>query len=381
MMQLQRGFFLLMWMFSGMSLFGQNLLDYPGIWYFQGDNYTQKDSVLYPYNKGYVALKIGGGEIQVISPQSLPEPKEYTLQYSQSTATLQEYTAYLNGNEWIPKAINTFKINVLNKDSLVLKKISVAKNAKDSLCYFRRFTAFDIDSMLQGKKWIHPNWNTSNIHEFQLLGKNREKFARPHLVFDLSKADDYRNEFGAKGGFNGTQITISVIGDSMLTIDTRETPGIIRKFKILAIAPTNFILEELTPEKTTPTTKLFDFVTNEHLCGKYSWQMEQHNATLQLNPNGTFDLHYSNTSADTTIYAGVYMRDGYYLYLYPWVYQGNENLEWKTREQVTIKKFYLKEPLKLEMLFIKNSPFVHLSGDFIGGVSTFVLEKPLVKHP
>ena len=379
-MILQRGLYLFFYLFSCISLFGQNLHEYSGTWYFQGDNFTKKDSVPYPYNKGYVALKISEGTIIAVVPPSLNPLKEYTLYYNQNNATIEEHYAYLNGNEWIDEQSTTFKINILNKDSLVLKKISSAKNAKDSLCFFRRFSALDIDTMLQGKKWIHPSWNTSNIHVFHLLGKNREKYPRPHLVFDLSKAEDYRNEFGAKGGFNGTQIALSVTSDTTLDLDTRETPGIIRKFHILAITPSEVILKELTPQKTTPSSKLFDFVTDEDLFGKYIWRLNEDIAALQLNSNGTFNVNYYNTAGDTTTYAGVYMRDSYYLYLYPWVYQGNENLEWRMREPVTFKKFYLGEPLRLEMQFVKNNSNVHLTGNFISGISEFIFEKPRVNN-
>ena len=268
-----------------------------------------------------------------------------------------------------------FRLVALTKDSLVLKKISAnSKFSKDSFIVFRKFLKSEIDTILQGKKWVNKDFNFQRTQNF-VIAEPKTIYPRPYLSYDLSKQNALKIEYPFGGGFNGKYMILETVNDTSIRIFNYDNPGVWHYYTILQLSAKGFMVQENQPKSAEPKSSSLELIKEENVFGKYIWKATGKKTELVLNPDKTFTFFYTNDKGDTSNYAGVFINHSIYLSLYPHGFVGNENLEWGKRLDKNIRKFYLGEPLKVGMNIAKSYNSVDLTCKFVGGEPEIILKK------
>lgn len=349
-----------------------------GLWYFQYDSTATSDKLGNSFPSFFSSLRIDSIHQILIPVNSFGKYKvEQSVNFDSTKSNIQLVQQFWNEDTLRFKSQKNFKVVTLTDDSLVLLKIgSKSKIAKDSFVVFRKFKPQEIDSMIVGKQWINKVFNYNTIQTFSLQDKTI-KYPRPYLVYDFTRAHHLKVEYPFGGGFNGKQMQLEAVNDTMLRIYNFDEPGIWHNFNILAFSANGFELQEINPTPKETNLSNSKMIDDDELAGNYLWKSDTGSniSKLILKKDKTFTFSYSNDKGDTTIYGGVFFNHAFNLQLYPWGFEGNENLEWGNRMDKKVQKFYLGTPLKIALNYNSRSHKIDLSCKFVGGEGEMIFTK------
>ena len=347
-----------------------------GLWYLQYDSTFTKDKLGNNFPSFFSSIRITEQNEIVNTVKNYGKFKvEQTLQFNPEELMLFETKKVWEMDTLRINEQKQFKLLTLTKDSLVFKKISLnTKSQIDSLVVFRKFSKSEIDTLLQGKKWINKDFNFSKIQNF-VLSEPKAVYPRPYLSYDLSKQNGLKIEYPFGGGFNGKYMILEAVNDTSIRVFNYDNPGIWHYYNVLQLSAKGFTVEEIQPKAAETKTSSLELVKEDNVYGKYAWQMDGKKSELVLKEDKTFSFSYTTSTGDTSNYEGVFLNNQIYLSLYPHGFVGNEHLEWGKRLDKQVKKFYLGEPLKIGMNITKSYNSVDLVCNFVGGEREIVLIK------
>ena len=167
-----------------------------GLWYLQYDSTFTKDKLGNNFPSFFSSIRITEQNEIVNTVKNYGKFKvEQTLQFNPEEHLLFETKKVWEMDTLRINEQKQFKLLTLTKDSLVFKKISLnTKSQIDSLVVFRKFSKSEIDTLLQGKKWINKDFNFSKIQNF-VLSEPKAVYPRPYLSYDLSKQNGLKIEY------------------------------------------------------------------------------------------------------------------------------------------------------------------------------------------
>ncbi|MBK7503999.1 MAG: hypothetical protein IPI52_02530 [Bacteroidetes bacterium] len=101
---------------------------------------------------------------------------------------------------------------------------------------FRKFSKSEIDTLLQGKKWINKDFNFSKIQNF-VLSEPKAVYPRPDLSYDLAKQNGLKIEYPFGGGFNGKYMILEAVNDTSISrVFNYDNPGIWHYYNVLQLS-------------------------------------------------------------------------------------------------------------------------------------------------
>ena len=350
-----------------------------GLWYLQYDSTFTKEKLGNNFPSFFSSIRITEQNEIVNTVKNYGKFKvEQTLQFNPEEHLLFETKKVWEMDTLRINEQKQFKLLTLTKDSLVFKKISLnTKSQIDSLVVFRKFSKSEIDTLLQGKKWINKDFNFSKIQNF-VLSEPKAVYPRPYLSYDLSKQNGLKIEYPF-GGVITTGNEIVETGNENIKWETTTQTDFGIDLSLwndqVSIIADYYIKRTIQPKAAETKTSSLELVKEDNVYGKYAWQMDGKKSELVLKEDKTFSFSYTTSTGDTSNYEGVFLNNQIYLSLYPHGFVGNEHLEWGKRLDKQVKKFYLGEPLKIGMNITKSYNSVDLVCNFVGGVREIVLIK------
>jgi hypothetical protein len=224
-----------------------------GLWYLQYDSTFTKDKLGNNFPSFFSSIRITDQNEIVNTVKNYGKFRvEQSFQFK-----IEEQLLFETKKVWELDTLRLdekkqFKLVTLTNDSLVFKKVSTNKKSQiDSLVVFRKFSKSEIDTLIQGKKWINKDFNFSKIQNF-VLSEPKVVYPRPYLSYDLTKQNALKIEYPFGGGFNGKYMILEAVNDTSIRVFNYNDPGLWHHYNILQLSAKGFTVEEIQPRLPKP---------------------------------------------------------------------------------------------------------------------------------